>query len=145
MLVNLKNLVQDLGGRKSFEYSALFPDYQLFDYFPFESPIGVKAVFNNDLGEIFLFIEISATILLRCDRCLEDFKKDIFLNLEHTLSNSPKHYDLVFLDNFKVNLDDVVLSDILLYMASKNVCDDGCRGLCFKCGCNLNVGECSCF
>jgi len=37
-----------------------------------------------------------------------------------------------------------VYSEVILDLPSKHLCKDDCKGICFKCGKNLNEGECDC-
>jgi len=43
-----------------------------------------------------------------------------------------------------VDLDELVREQILLALPSRNLCREDCKGLCQKCGANLNAGQCSC-
>ena len=43
-----------------------------------------------------------------------------------------------------VDLDDLVREQILLALPSRNLCREDCKGLCQKCGANLNGEDCSC-
>ncbi len=42
------------------------------------------------------------------------------------------------------DLDDIVTTTFVLNMDSKLLCSDDCKGLCFRCGANLNLGPCGC-
>ena len=52
--------------------------------------------------------------------------------------------DYIETPDFKLELDDIVISDILLSLPQKNLCKGDCKGLCQICGKNLNEGDCSC-
>ncbi len=52
--------------------------------------------------------------------------------------------DYIETPDFTVELDEVVISDILLDLPQKNLCRSDCKGLCPKCGQNLNSGKCEC-
>ena len=43
-----------------------------------------------------------------------------------------------------VDLKPAVIADIMLNMPMKAECSDHCKGLCPKCGHNLNEGDCGC-
>ena len=43
-----------------------------------------------------------------------------------------------------VDLDELVREQILLALPSRNLCREDCKGLCQKCGADLNAGQCSC-
>ena len=41
-------------------------------------------------------------------------------------------------------MEDIIRSVFVLNMDSKLLCSDDCKGLCCRCGKNLNDGPCSC-
>src|SRR5215213_1252628 len=43
-----------------------------------------------------------------------------------------------------VDLDELVREQILLALPSRHLCREDCKGLCQRCGANLNNGPCSC-
>ena len=43
-----------------------------------------------------------------------------------------------------LELDELVISDLLLQLPTKILCKEDCKGLCFKCGKDLNDGDCDC-
>src|SRR5215213_1677197 len=43
-----------------------------------------------------------------------------------------------------VDLDELVREQILLALPSRHLCREDCKGLCQKCGANLNDAPCSC-
>ena len=43
-----------------------------------------------------------------------------------------------------VELDEAVRTALLLELPSRILCREDCRGLCCRCGQNLNINECSC-
>ena len=43
-----------------------------------------------------------------------------------------------------MDLDDLVVSDILLSLPTKIICKEDCEGLCPSCGINRNVDTCEC-
>jgi uncharacterized protein len=43
-----------------------------------------------------------------------------------------------------VDVDELVREQILLALPSRNLCREDCKGLCPKCGSDLNAGACSC-
>ncbi|MBR6599034.1 MAG: DUF177 domain-containing protein, partial [Oscillospiraceae bacterium] len=48
-------------------------------------------------------------------------------------------------DSESIDLKEIAISDLLLQLPSKTLCDEECKGLCPSCGCNLNESQCDCF
>ena len=69
------------------------------------------------------------------------------MNFAHKLAQTlvdEGNDDYIETPDFTIELDEVVISDILLSLPQKFLCSDDCRGLCPKCGKNLNLGDCGC-
>ncbi|MCD7905534.1 MAG: DUF177 domain-containing protein [Clostridiales bacterium] len=43
-----------------------------------------------------------------------------------------------------MDLEPLVYAELLLNFPMKNLCREDCKGLCIKCGHNLNEGDCGC-
>lgn len=95
-----------------------------------------------------------------CDRCLEKFSKPLnvpihvdlapYLGLEP--SAEPKDDDIeaegdlnfVFYKGEEINLSDIIHEVLALEIPIRYVCEESCKGLCPKCGQNLNKASCHC-
>ena len=52
--------------------------------------------------------------------------------------------DYIEAPDYKLDTDALLRDDILLELPSKFLCKESCKGLCPKCGKNLNEGPCNC-
>ena len=43
-----------------------------------------------------------------------------------------------------MDLSEIVINNILIGMPLKSLCRENCKGLCPKCGKDLNLGDCDC-
>jgi uncharacterized protein len=92
-----------------------------------------------------------------CDRCTETFKVAMEKDF-HTIlvpgesapakaSNVELHEDdleIGFYDGGGIEVNDVFWEQVALTLPVKLLCKDDCRGICPKCGGNLNLAECGC-
>ena len=86
-----------------------------------------------------------------CDRCAVEFEKNINSSYKMVymsdagLSNSDSP-DATYIspDSDKIEIAQDVRDYATLSIPMKQLCKDECKGLCYKCGKNLNEGECSC-
>ena len=107
--------------------------------------------------EVRLRGEIRTEVELLCDRCLAP--ATIPLAVEFDTSFIPREVeaakdenvelaaeDLILsaYDGDAVDLDEVVREQILLALPLRHLCKEDCKGLCQKCGADLNAGHCSC-
>jgi uncharacterized protein len=103
-------------------------------------------------GGVEIAGSINGVVTLSCYRCLEDF--DFLLSLrvrEHALWLSEEEFedqeeaglDYVVADGI-LDLEPVIRDSICLAFPVKRVCGESCRGLCARCGANLNLEPCGC-
>ncbi|MDI1241209.1 MAG: DUF177 domain-containing protein [bacterium] len=113
-----------------------------------------KAV--KSAGVIALTGRLSGSVELDCDRCLEPVERplDIELDLEFVpnqrladKANVELHPDDLKrdeIDGSEIDLVDIAREQILLDLPHQFFCMDDCKGLCEKCGANLNLKVCDC-
>jgi uncharacterized protein len=52
--------------------------------------------------------------------------------------------DVITYDEDFVDLEETLREEVLLALPIAHVCDEACKGLCARCGKNLNEGTCDC-
>lgn len=104
--------------------------------FTFTSPIHVRTQVYKILNAVSIKAEVKAETALLCGRCLEEFPGKFSEEYRFDYSTSPAD---IFLD-----LDDDLRQEILLSYPLKLLCKPECKGICAKCGKNLNKEECKC-
>ena len=52
--------------------------------------------------------------------------------------------DSSFVDKDSLNVDALVRNELLVQWPIRVLCKDDCKGICSRCGANLNDGACSC-
>lgn len=95
--------------------------------------------------------EGSAVLLIPCARCLETVKTPVDYIIERELDfndgdeqSDERLEEMSYVDGYHLDVDKLVYSEILINIPFRVLCSEDCRGLCFKCGANLNKGECGC-
>ena len=101
--------------------------------------------------------EIRTEVELLCDRCAAPALRP--LAVEFDASFIPQEVEAVKAENVElqaedlglaayegdaVDLDELVREQILLGLPLRHLCREDCKGLCQKCGADLNAGQCSC-
>lgn len=147
MLFELKSVFQNEGEEKQVNYKLDIADIDIDGVFPFRTPIDVTATAKNRASLVSLTIRACFGYSRSCDRCSTEFTRVMDMLFEHKLAQTlvdDGNDDYIETPDFKLELDDVVISDILLSLPQKNLCKEDCKGLCQTCGKNLNEGACSC-
>lgn len=148
MKLELKQVFDNIGESIKFDYPMDLSEYELFSIYPFITPVNVKGEVFNRAGIVYLNYSQSFTLKLNCDRCLESFTNEFNNSYEQilvsSLENDFDNDEYILVDNNKLDLDELSLSDILLNLPAKLLCSRDCKGLCVKCGANLNQTDCLC-
>ena len=87
--------------------------------------------------------------VLICNAAIADFNRDIDFPIDVVLvtefANEENEDEWVFpLEGDSADLDDIVRTVFVLNLDSKLLCKKDCKGLCCRCGKNLNDGPCNC-
>lgn len=102
----------------------------------------------GDGKELYLTGKLNTRIELPCSRCLQPVEVTIELSLKEyfTKKGNLKADDEEFhpIEGNEIDLGPVFIKDILLNIPMKNLCNAHCKGLCPKCGQDLNKGTCNC-
>ena len=147
MLFELKTVFLNEDCEQQLNYEIDLSDIDIDGVFPFTSPVAVTATARNRAGIITLTLDCGYDYSRCCDRCGEPFCRREQKSFEHGLAQEladEGNDDYIETPDFTVELDDIVISDILLDLPQKNLCKEDCKGLCPVCGQNLNSGSCDC-
>lgn len=102
---------------------------------------------ENSAGALTLTGTIFADLVCVCDRCGNDFRRELLLPLDVKLAaelEDDDNPDIFPLDGNYLDLSDVLETCFILNTEAKFLCSDDCAGLCSRCGKNLNDGPCGC-
>lgn len=147
MLFELKSVFLNEGHEQQLQYTLDIADIDIDGVFPFTSPVVVTAVARNRASLVTLTLRCEFDYTRSCDRCCEAFTRREDKTFTHRLAQTladEKSDDYIETPDFTVELDEIIISDILLDVPQKNLCQEDCRGLCPVCGQNLNSGGCRC-
>ena len=149
MLLGLSKIIDCPGASVPFETSVDLSDLRYGTSFPVSEPVMASGVVRNTAGVLMMTGSITTCIHGICDRCASDFDRDIDFPIDVVLvtelANEENEDEWVFpLEGDSADLDDIVRTVFVLNLDSKLLCDEDCKGLCCRCGKNLNDGPCSC-
>ncbi len=114
---------------------------------PFQSPVAVEGEIRAAAGVVTLRMTVRTQIHGECDRCLAAYVHPMEVAAERVLVtslNDEENDDYLLLEDYRLDLDELVEEELILNLPSKNLCRPDCRGLCPKCGRDLNEGLCGC-
>ena len=149
MLLSLSKIIQTPDGVLPFEVSLDLSDLRFGDACPAQEPVVAKGTVRNTAGVLVLDALLTTTLHAACDRCAADFEKEVAYKVKAVLVRKLENEDeadewTFLLQNDCADLDEILTTAFVLNMDSKLLCKPDCKGLCFRCGKNLNDGECDC-
>ena len=149
MLLGLSEIMDRPGAVVNFSVSIDLSDLQYGTCSPVSEPVLASGRVRNTAGVLVMTGEITTTIHGVCDRCASDFDEAVSLPIDVVLvtelSNEENEDEWVFpLEGDSADLDDIIRTVFVLNMDSKLLCKPDCKGLCCRCGKNLNDGVCNC-
>ncbi len=153
MQINLSELIQSEGKVMSIEadyqpnwYQAKGGNYKIVQKKP------LQMEFTN-LGKkkIRLETEIDLTLQMRCDRCLEPVLQEIRIDVSREFDMDKTDQQRIealdeinFISGNNLDVERFVYGEVLINLPMKVLCREDCKGLCNRCGANLNQVTCNC-
>ena len=107
----------------------------------------------TNTGDRILELEGSGlvTVGIPCDRCLDEVETKIpfsfMRKLDMKLTDEERVNDLdesSYLTGYDLDVDRLVYLEVLMSWPLKVLCKEDCKGICSRCGKNLNDGPCGC-
>lgn len=131
------------------DYHLSLDDFEYSTYRPLKNGVNVKGKAYCKADVVYLDVNISFDFFGICDRCAEDFEREYTIDLHkivvEKLENDDDDFDdFIVVEGCKLDLDDFVYQEIQLYLPQKMLCKEDCKGICPRCGKNLNEGDCDC-
>ena len=107
----------------------------------------VDGVITNHSGLIVLEGEIKPELTVFCARCGKEFGYSepikLFAKITDKLANDDED-EFIIMENSSIDIDEIVRSALILEAPTRYICKEDCKGLCPKCGCDLNLRDCGC-
>ena len=149
MLLGLSRIIDCPGASLPFNVSVDLSDLCYGVSYPVTEPVVASGTVRNTAGVLMMDGELSTTIHGLCDRCATPFDREITFPINVVLvtelASEENEDEWVFpLEGDSADLDDIVRTVFVLNLDSKLLCKEDCKGLCYRCGKNLNDGPCNC-
>lgn len=120
--------------------------YRIVDKHPVELELT-----NIGKRKILIDAVVDLTLLIPCDRCLEDVKTNIKLNISKEVDMNESDSDrfealdeMYFIEDNDLDVEKFIYGEILIELPMKVLCDESCKGICNRCGTNRNREVCNC-
>lgn len=145
--------------REAQVFSALM-DLARTEAYEFISPISIDLRIQPEHDMFSVKGRIAFTLRVRCSRCLTSFEiaprqrftlrfsrkipQDVHTGSVEGVALTADEIGLTFFEGDSIDLRDAVQEQVILAIPLYPVCREDCKGLCPRCGVNLNVETCRC-
>ncbi|SHI86359.1 YceD family protein [Desulfofundulus thermosubterraneus] len=157
MRVDVADLKRSPGESIQVELSSPLPELEFHgDRLSFDGPARASLEISNTGKALLVQGGVRGTLKVRCARCLEPFCVPVEAPLSEVYYPADSE-EIAVVDPTKeeyqewipfsgdvLDITPEVLKSILLVLPMRFLCNEGCRGLCPRCGQNLNMAPCAC-
>ena len=148
MLLNLRDVLASENLCVSFDYTMDLREEEFYGEHPFQQPIPVQGTLETKADHFYLRAQVVAPVDTHCARCgvpVQVQKElEIDLVIASSLSNEEGSDDIYVVEGETFDLDEIIREELILNMDMTVLCSEDCKGLCPRCGKNLNEGDCGC-
>ncbi len=148
MRLDLRDVILVPDAEKSFQCQVDLSDLEFYGRKPIVRPVLAQGRVVNHAGALVLNGTARSELDLVCDRCGKEFSREKVVPLDMLLADTLEQEDsedeIFLLNGNELDLDELVTTAFVLAMDTKNLCSEDCKGLCAKCGADLNLGPCGC-
>lgn len=151
--LDVKALKKERGRQDHYDLKVELPELDGDgNHISFAGPAGINVDLTNTGFCILLTGNIVVPVKMDCARCLTSFEHTIQTEIFETYYDKekgpPKNIDddeeYIPYSGSDIDIEPEVIKAILLAMPIRAFCDPECKGLCPRCGTNLNIETCSC-
>lgn len=147
MKLDLKELIASPGKSVDFEFELSMEGLEFEGVLEFLTPIKVTGSVENHAGLLKLRALLTADMLCQCARCLKEFpmplRREAAAYLAEELEDEDNE-DYYLLEDGVADLDEIARDALIFNFEPRILCRDDCKGLCDRCGKDLNEGPCGC-
>ena len=147
MLLNVRPILHTPGKRLEFQFSMDLSDLEFAGRYPVTQPVEVTGQVRNTADVLELELTARTTLDAVCDRCGKAFSQEKEITYQCLLAEELQNEDndeIVLLEDGQADVGDLARTAFILGMDSKTLCSEDCKGLCPRCGADLNLSPCSC-
>ena len=135
------------GKKLAFDFALDLSGVEFTGRFRAAEPVRVTGSVRNGADVLTLEMTVSTTLHVSCDRCGKELLVKKSVPCTCTLAQELQDDDndeIVLLEDGQVDVEELARTAFILDMDSKFLCSEDCKGLCPRCGADLNKGPCSC-
>lgn len=137
--INLENIYRSLpGSSEQFDLEGII---NLPDNLGVESAVTTTSVHVAKLQDhLHISLDCKFNIPTSCDRCQDKFDLKTRSEFDHDIPND----QVIHLKHFIFDTSSLLTESLILTIPISKLCKFNCKGLCQRCGANINKTKCPC-
>ena len=152
MQICLSELFNRIDEPRKYEIPVEFDSLKMLqDTYPITEKKPVDLTLTHLGGKkIKMNAEIQMTLEIPCARCLEPVSVPFMISVDEQFE-LPETPDAVaedseepYIDGYQLDVDALVRNELFVHIPLRVLCKEDCKGICKRCGTNLNLGTCDC-
>ena len=147
MIIDLKSIFVNENSSLPLDYSLDMSDFEHSGLFPLKKPVSIKAAISNKASLVRFLAQIVFEFSAPCDRCGKPTASVVKIEVDKILATSIEGDDsdtILLVSDMKLDVDDFIYTETVVNLPMKHLCREDCKGVCPKCGKDLNDGKCDC-
>ena len=139
MVLDLKEILKAEGEMLKFSRSVpMKPVTFMGSEYSFNGNVDFTGHAKNMSGTVEVYATIKGALVIPCARCTRDTLYGFSLPYTESFENSQT------IAHLEIVLEDVISEVVICDIPMRVLCREDCKGLCTRCGADLNEGDCGC-
>ena len=147
MIIDLKRIFVNEDSSLPIEYALDLSSVEYSGSFPLKKPVTISGTISNKASLVRLEASVIYEFDAGCDRCGMPVARKHTVAVDKSLAPSIEGEEsetILLVPDMKFDLSEFLYSEVIVNLPMKHLCSEDCKGICFKCGKNLNEGNCDC-
>ena len=147
MIIDLKSVFTGKNPSLRLDYLLDLSDFEYAGQFPLKKPVSLTGEITNKASLVRLLAHIEFVFDSPCDRCGKPTARKHIVTVDKSLATAIEGDDsdtILLVPDMKLDLDDFIYTETVVNLPMKHLCKADCKGVCSKCGKDLNEGKCDC-
>ena len=150
MIIDLSSIIKDYDGSMNINVKSELENTDfLGEEFSFPNGLNINGKITNNTKSLHLSANVTGKMIVHCARCQIPVEENVQFDISEILvrdddENAEIDDDVVVFSGHSIDIDDIIINNFLMNVSGKYLCSEDCKGLCPKCGQDLNVAPCDC-
>lgn len=147
MILDLKSVFIKEDAVLPVEFELDMSDMVFYGQNPIKKPVTVSGSVYNRAGIVTVSVVCEVEFSAPCDRCGKQVTKKHAVKIERVLVSELADRtddEIIEVPDLQLDIEELCIAEIVLSLPMKHLCKADCKGICQRCGKDLNEGKCDC-